>query len=308
MIIIVDGLNKHQFQPLLDDMFRLRARVFAGRLGWEVNIENDMEIDQFDHMDPSYIIGVDDNMNVISCARVLQTTGPHMLSDVFNAILCGQDPVRSPTIWESTRFCVDTARLKGEKSKHTVSTATCELMLGILEYAQDSGITDIITVIDPVMERVLKRSNNAPHGYVGETVPMGKVKALAALLDCTDERIANVREFAGIDGDIFISEEEALKKLDLRQIAQEMSLAALPDNELDLEAISKPGASLTDLQEYCFDQLAKAESDSEMSAAVALMEMLSEKIGTSDVEELQRLARKLPRTDKASQKQVIRST
>lgn len=307
MIIIVDGLNKHQFQPLLDEMFRLRASVFAGRLGWEVNIENDMEIDQFDHMDPGYIIGVDDNMNVISCARVLQTTGPHMLSDVFNAILCGQDPVRNPTIWESTRFCVDTARLKGEKSKHTVSTATCELMLGILEYAQDNGITDIITVIDPVMDRVLKRSNNAPHGYVGETVPMGKVKALAALLDCTDERIARVREFAGIEGDIFISEEDALKKLELREIAQEMSLASLPDNELDLEAISKPGASLTDLREYCFDQLAQASSDKEMSAAMALMEMLSEKIGTSDAEELQRLAHKLPRTDEDSRAQVTRS-
>ncbi|UZD92425.1 acyl-homoserine-lactone synthase [Cognatishimia activa] len=307
MIIIVDGLNKHMFQPLLDDMFRLRARVFAGRLGWEVNIEDDKEIDQFDHMDPGYIIGVDEDMNVISCARVLQTTGPHMLSDVFNAILCGQDPVRSPNIWESTRFCVDTQRLKGEKSKHTVSTATCELMLGILEYAQDNGITDIVTVIDPVMDRVLKRSNNAPHGYVGETVPMGKVKALAALLDCTDERIANVREFAGIDGEIFVSEEEALKKLELRQIAQEMCLAALPDNELDLEAISKPGASLTDLREYCFDQLAKAETEAEMSAAVALMEMLSDKIGASDAEELQRLARKLPRSAEETRAKLTRS-
>ncbi|SHG41062.1 acyl-homoserine-lactone synthase [Cognatishimia maritima] len=290
MIITIDGLNKDQFQPLLEDMFRLRARVFAGRLGWDVTIENDMEIDQFDHMDPSYVVGVDDNMNVISCARVLQTTGPHMLSDVFSAILCGQAPVRSPNIWESTRFCVDTQRLKGEKSKHTVSTATCELMLGILEYAQDSGITDIITVIDPIMDRVLKRSNNAPHGYVGETVPMGKVKALAALLDCTDERIANVREFAGIKGDIFLSEEEAMKRLELKEIAQEMCLAALPDNEMDLEAISKPGASLTDLREYCFDQLAKASTDKEMSAAVALMEMLSDRIGTDDAQELQRLS------------------
>lgn len=304
MIITVDGLNKHLFQPVLDDMFRLRARVFAGRLGWDVNIENDMEIDQFDHMDPGYIIGVDDDMNVISCARVLQTTGPHMLSDVFDAILCGQAPVRSPNIWESTRFCVDTQRLKGTESKHTVSTATCELMLGILEYAQENGITDIITVIDPVMDRVLKRSNNAPHGYVGETVPMGKVKALAALLDCTDERIANVREFAGIEGDIFLSEEEALKKLELRDIAQEMALATLPDNELDLEALSKPGASLTDLREYCFDQLAKAESDAEMSAAVALMEMLSDKIGTADAQELQRLANQLP---SRAQSEAIRS-
>lgn len=293
MIIIVDGLNKHLFQPLLDDMFRLRARVFAGRLGWDVNIQNEMEIDQFDGMDPGYIIGVDEHMNVISCARVLQTTGPHMLSDVFEAILCGEPPVRSANIWESTRFCVDTKRLQDRGSKTAVSRATSELMLGILEYAQDSGITDIITVIDPIMDRVLKRSNNAPHGYVGQTVPMGKVKALAALLDCTDERIARVREFAGIEGDIFVSEDEAVLKLEKRAFAQEMSLADFNlAGDLSDQVTSKPGASSSDLQNYCIDQLSKAETETEVSAALALLDMLKEKIGAADVEELMRLAGK----------------
>ncbi len=291
MIIIVDGLNKHLFQPLLDDMFRLRARVFAGRLGWDVNIKNEMEIDQFDAMDPGYIIGVDENMNVISCARVLQTTGPHMLSDVFDAILCGEAPVRSASIWESTRFCVDTKRLQDRGSKTAVSRATSELMLGILEYAQESGITDIITVIDPIMDRVLKRSNNAPHGYVGQTVPMGKVKALAALLDCTDERIARVRDFADIKGDIFMDEDEAVLKLEKRAYAQEMSLADFNlAGDLSDQITSKPGASTGDLQQYCLDQLAKAETEADVNAALALLDMLKEKIGADDVEKLVRLA------------------
>ncbi|MDC0738510.1 acyl-homoserine-lactone synthase [Cognatishimia sp. SS12] len=287
MIITVDGLNKHLFQPLLDDMFRLRARVFSGRLGWEVNIENDMEIDQFDRMDPAYIIGVDDEMNVISCARVLQTTGPHMLSDVFSAILCGEPPVRSANIWESTRFCVDTERLKNRESKTAVSRATSELMLGILEYAQASGITDIITVIDPIMDRVLKRSNNAPHGYVGQTVPMGKVKALAALLDCTDERIQRVREFADIKGEIFIPETLAAEKLQARKARAEMGVTGA--------VMSKPAPSLAELQNYCFDLLASADSKKEAEAALMLMEVLKDKLGTSDVAELQRLAAGLSR-------------
>lgn len=295
MIIIVDGLNKHLFQPLLDDMFRLRASVFAGRLGWDVNIENGMEIDQFDRMDPGYIIGVDDKMNVISCARVLQTTGPHMLSDVFDAILDGEAPLRSASIWESTRFCVDTKRLADRESKTAVSRATSELMLGILEYAQESGITDIITVIDPIMDRVLKRSNNAPHGYVGKTVPMGKVKALAALLDCTDERIANVREFAEIHGDIFLSEDEAVLRLEKKAFAQEMSLSDFDlTGDLTEEITSKPGADISDLQQYCYEQLSKASSEKEMEAALALMDMLSGKIGTSDAAELQRIAQQIP--------------
>ena len=210
MIIVVDGLNRHMFSEVLDEMFELRARVFGERLGWDVNIEDGKEIDEFDQLDPAYVIGLDDEGNVVAAVRALQTTGPHMLSDVFSAILCGEAPLRSATMWESTRFCVDTQRLTRGKEKNSVSYATCELMIGSLEYAKNAGIQDIITVIDPVMDRVLKRSNCAPYDYVGKTVPMGKVHALAALLDCTEERIAGLREFAGIHNDVFMDEEEAL--------------------------------------------------------------------------------------------------
>lgn len=80
MILVVDGLNRHLFTEVLDEMFELRARVFGGRLGWDVNIEDGKEIDQFDHLDPAYVIGLDDEGNVVAAVRALQTTGPHMLS------------------------------------------------------------------------------------------------------------------------------------------------------------------------------------------------------------------------------------
>lgn len=259
MILTIDALNMHRFPTVLEDMFQLRARVFAGRLGWDVTITDGKEIDQFDSMNPSYIVGLDDEMNVISCARVLQTMGPHMLADVFDAILAGEPPVRSPNIWESTRFCVDTQRIKSKDSKTTVSKATCELMVGILEYSKAAGITDIITVIDPVMDRVLKRSDNAPHGYVGKTVPMGKVSALAALLDCTDERISKVRAFAGIEGDVMLDEDAAVAKI--------KALGETPP-ETDV-------TETEDLMTYCEEQIAEAASSSERSAALALKHALT---------------------------------
>lgn len=207
MILVIDALNRHQHQQILDDMFKLRARVFGDRLGWDVRIENGREIDEFDALDPAYVIGLDDDGNVIACVRALQTTGPHMLADVFADILQGEPPMRSATLWESTRFCVDTERLDlTGRGPGSVSRATCELMVGSLEYARSNGIEDIVTVIDPVMNRVLKRSDNAPYDYVGTTVQMGKTKALAALLDCTEERIARVRAFAGIEGQIRVDD------------------------------------------------------------------------------------------------------
>ena len=273
MIIVIDALNKDRFTDLLDEMFRLRARVFGDRLGWEVDIRDGKEIDNFDNMDPAYVIGIDENGYVISCVRALQTTGPHMLADVFNAILDGEPPLRSANIWESTRFCVDTQRLGKSGVANAMSHATCELMIGSLEYARQSGITDIVTVIDPIMDRVLKRSNNAPYGYVGSTKPMGKVHALAALLDCSDERIARVRAFAGITGDVFASEDYVRELLDEAKMMTDSRKAAKEGRIIPFHNAVQSRTSVTqeELLEYCEDQLNSAKGDQDLQAALSLV-------------------------------------
>lgn len=255
MIIVLDALNKDRLSHLLDEMFALRARVFGERLGWEVEIENGQERDVFDDLDPAYVIGLDEEGHVVSCVRALQTTGPHMLSDVFHDILGGEPPLRSPNLWESTRFCVDTDRLTRNGGGMTsVNKATCELMIGSLEYARMAGISDIVTVIDPVMNRVLKRSDCAPYDYVGNTVQMGKVKALAALLDTGEERVRRLRDYAGIDHDVFLTDEQAL------------ALAPAPAAE--------PLVSRDQLVRYCADQIIAAPSAKERRAAERLCETL----------------------------------
>jgi N-acyl-L-homoserine lactone synthetase len=203
MIYVVDSLNKHEYLPMLDEMYRLRARVFRDRLGWDVEVENGMEIDIFDNLDPAYIISVDDAGEVVGCVRQLQTTGPHMLADVFASIMDGEPPLRSSTVWEATRFCVDTARLKGGRGRNTISYVTSEVMIGALELAMSAGVKDAIAVIDPVMNRVLHRSGNGPYAYLGSAKPMGKVVAMAGLIDCTPERVAGIRAFSGIYHDVF---------------------------------------------------------------------------------------------------------
>lgn len=203
MIIIVDSLNAHKHTKLLADMFRLRARVFEGRLGWEVEVFDGMERDMFDNLDPAHVISVDDQGRVVGCMRLLQTTGPHMLSDVFSCLLDGEPPIRSPHVWEATRFCVDTNLLGRGPTRNSISYVTSEVMIGAFEYGMRAGITDAVAVIDPVMNRVMQRSGNAPYGYLGSPHPMGKVTALAALMDCSEERIESLRAFSGIRHDVF---------------------------------------------------------------------------------------------------------
>jgi len=253
MILVIDGLNKHRFGELLDQMFKLRARVFHDRMGWDVQVTDGREVDLFDDLDPAYLVSLDENYTVVGCNRMLQTTGLHMLADVFSDILDGEPPLRSATIWENTRFCIDRDHLSRADTARSVSYTACELMVGILEYGRDSGISDVISVVDPAMDRILKRCDNAPYGYLGKTADMGKVRALAALHDCTDERIDRVRAFAGIEQDIFLDEDDVAEALAARKTAP------APSN---------------DLREYCEQQIAAATTERERAAAEALRERL----------------------------------
>jgi acyl homoserine lactone synthase len=203
----IDSLNRQDYQPMLDEMYRLRKRVFHDRLGWDVEITDGMEIDIFDRLDPSYIISVDSEGHVVGGVRQLQTTGPHMLSDVFSSILDGEPPLRSSRVWEATRFCVDTQRLSGGRGRNTISYVTSEIMIAAIELAISAGVTDAIAVVDPVMNRVLHRSGNGPYDYLGTPKQMGKVVAMAGLIDCTQERAARIRAFAGIEGNIFAQQD-----------------------------------------------------------------------------------------------------
>jgi N-acyl-L-homoserine lactone synthetase len=207
MIYVIDSLNQSAYSTLLNNMFRLRKRVFHDRLGWDVQITDGLETDLFDDLDPAHVISVDDDGNVVGCMRLLQTTGPHMLADVFSSILDGEPPLRSSTVWEATRFCVDTQRLSRGRGRNTISYVTSEVMIGAFEFAMAAGVQDAVAVIDPVMNRVLQRSGNAPYGYLGSAKPMGKVVALAALMDCSEQRVASIRAFAGIEGNVFAQQD-----------------------------------------------------------------------------------------------------
>ncbi len=297
MIIVIDALNRHRFEDVLDQMHRLRARVFHDRLGWDVRVRNGREVDEFDALDPAHVVCLDADGDVVGCMRLLQTTGPHMLADVFHALLDGDAPLRSSRVWEATRFCVDTNKLCGGKTRNSISYVTSEVMIGAFEYARDAGVLDAVAVIDPVMNRVMTRSANAPYDYLGSPKPMGKVTAMAALMDCSNERIQAIRDFADIRHDVFLTEDDALALFHRnREKTADRAEAAASSNRIETEKAEQmpntPNAPYTDaLQRYCYEQILNAKSQSEVDAAQALIEALSESIGTTSAAELARLAR-----------------
>ncbi|WP_371156365.1 acyl-homoserine-lactone synthase [Jannaschia sp. 2305UL9-9] len=136
------------FPDLAADMFRDRAAQFRDRMGWDVTVDSmGWETDIYDGTDPLYIIAEDGIGGHAGSMRFLPTTGPVMVNDVF-AHLTGTGAIRSPAIWETTRFCLSPGA--GTMIARRLLLAASELGLGF-------GLSHAIGVFDAPMIRVYRR-------------------------------------------------------------------------------------------------------------------------------------------------------
>src|ERR1700719_2068777 len=141
----------------ITEMHRLRYRVFKERLDWDVQVSGDMEIDQFDALHPAYLLQRASDDRIQGCVRLLPSIGPTMLRDTFPVLLDGAAAPTSPAIWESSRFALD-LHPNTPKATHGLATATYELFAGMIEFGLSRQLTDIVTVTDARMERILRRA------------------------------------------------------------------------------------------------------------------------------------------------------
>lgn len=140
---------------LIRDMHLMRARVFKDRLGWAVTCGQDGEHDEFDLLRPTYILVATLAGNLAGCARLLPAAGPTMLEKVFPQLLEQGALASHVNMIESSRFCVDTAALTGERG--IIHEATFSLLAGIAQWSLQHGYNELVTATDLRLERLLKR-------------------------------------------------------------------------------------------------------------------------------------------------------
>ncbi|TBC88987.1 acyl-homoserine-lactone synthase [Rhizobium ruizarguesonis] len=179
---------------LLDQMYRLRSRVFADRLAWKVSRSNGRERDQFDEFEPTYILALSDGDVVIGCARLLPAIGPTMLQQVFPQLLSAGRLDADPSMIESSRFCVDTARSRGA-GEGGLSDVTFGMFAGILEWCLHQGYREIATATDVRFERILRRAG-WPMQRLGQPIIINETLSVAGILPVSWENFERVRPHA----------------------------------------------------------------------------------------------------------------
>ena len=176
---------------LIDAQHELRAKVFAGRMGWSVHVENGRETDEFDALGPTYILVIASSGTVVGCARLLPTTGPTMLAHRFPQLLKSGRLEADPTTAESSRFCVDTSLSEG-RAGGLLHKATLTMFTAIIEWSMANGYTKIVTATDLRFERILKRAG-WPMRRLGASCEIGKTIAVAGSLPTDEASFQRVR-------------------------------------------------------------------------------------------------------------------
>lgn len=171
--IYADQLS--QFPRLAAGMFRDRADQFKTRLGWDVTVDADgFERDEYDALNPLYVIWEGADGRHKGSMRFLPTTGRTMINEHFTDIL-GGGTIESPFIWECTRFCL----APGAESR-----VAAALMLGGGELMRHFGVKHFAGVFDARMVRIYRMIGSSPEvlGSSGE----GRDKISIGLWEFTD--------------------------------------------------------------------------------------------------------------------------
>lgn len=176
--IIIDRAGQGQLNAaLLDSMFRLRHSVFHDRLGWQVRSDQGREHDWYDVLGPHYLVARSGpaGEDAVGCWRMLPTTGPYMLRDVFPMLLDGAPAPAHEREWEISRFAVD---INHTGNRYGFSDLPADMLRAMLRFGVEQGLDAIVGVTSAAVERMLRQLGFTVE-RLGAVRRIGKVMSVA---------------------------------------------------------------------------------------------------------------------------------
>lgn len=139
-----------------------RYKIFIEQLGWQLPTRDGIEQDQFDLDDTLYVIGIDEAGEIHGCARLLPTSNPYLLSEIFPHLVAPAMPPCSESVWELSRFSVSRA---GDSSRAIIDVeASTRIMLAAAIACADEHAAERLITVSPLgIERLLSRMGVHAH-------------------------------------------------------------------------------------------------------------------------------------------------
>ncbi|UZW57642.1 autoinducer synthase [Sphingobium sp. JS3065] len=178
MTHIIEG-SREQEHAALRSMYAARKSVFVDLLGWDVPVlEGQYEIDQFDGPQTLYLIAAEPDGTHLGSLRLLPTSGPTLLGDIFD-FLCEAGPPASKAVWEISRFCLS-RELRAAQRRQVRN----RLVTMAARFALDNGIERYCCVADmPWFSQILSFGWECRPLGLPQMLPCGMTGAMEISID-----------------------------------------------------------------------------------------------------------------------------
>lgn len=156
MLTVISGMGS-QISPNLEvALAAYRYEVFIETLHWQLPVENGLERDQFDRPDTLYVVARNALGEVCGCARLLPTTQPYLLDEVFPGLMGGAPSPHALDVWELSRFSTMAVGEASNPSRDEARRRFCTLFAAAAGAAIEQGAARLITFTAMGVERILR--------------------------------------------------------------------------------------------------------------------------------------------------------
>ena len=185
----VSGTSVNLSTNVMKGLARYRHRVFVETLGWPLQAREDgLELDKFDRDDTVYVVARNAIDEVVGTARLLPTSRPYLLGEVFPQLLHGQPLPSTPEVWELSRFAaVDFNAASTTPMRQVSSPVAVDLMRETMRVAAKLGAERLITFTSVGAERLLRKGGARVHRAAPPVIVDGH-PVFACWIDLDTER------------------------------------------------------------------------------------------------------------------------
>jgi acyl-homoserine lactone synthase len=191
---VITHANRNLYERELDEHHAIRHRIYIEELRWRglTPRSDGREFDQFDTPEMVYLLGLEDG-KVVGGLRLMPTTEPHLMSEVFPQFAAIRGVPRSADVAEWTRVFVVPERREERQASKVGST----VIASMIDYGLDEGLSGISVVMNTFWLPRFQR-------YGWRVRPLGLPDVhddewlIAVLIDVTPAALAGIRRVCGL--------------------------------------------------------------------------------------------------------------
>jgi acyl-homoserine lactone synthase len=217
MAVLITKQNLSRHGETLEKVYRFRHRFFVHHKKWTtLEKPDEREVDEFDTPEAVHIVGLDDSGDISTYTRLLPTTGPHLLRDVYPEILQGNPEPTGPDIWEWTRAAINPFKRDSGKGASLIKG---EFYAAVIETCLHLGIRALLVEAHPgLVTSAIEvgfhtRPLALPTEYRGEPV-------VPFFCEITERTLPRTQEVFGLSSPVLRVEEMGVEAPALERLAQ----------------------------------------------------------------------------------------